>query len=136
MRTWSQKSKIYPGHAQTCPRRAKRRAGLRTDYVLRYPEEFADFGVRIMTKSTTQISFEVSSDVLHSLNQNPAEFTQQTRLLVALHLFKTHKLSLGQAIALANLNREQFLAELDKHDIPLIAYDPAELAAELERFDP
>jgi len=89
----------------------------------------------MMTKPTSQISFEVSNDVLHTLNQNPEEFTQQTRLLAALHLFKAHKLTLGQAVALANLSREQFVTELDKHNIPLIDYDPADLQAELERFD-
>ncbi|MCB8968549.1 MAG: UPF0175 family protein [Ardenticatenaceae bacterium] len=47
-------------------------------------------------------------------------------------MFQAHKLTLGQAVELADLSREQFLFELDRRQIPLIDYDPAEL----ERINP
>lgn len=83
---------------------------------------------------TTQITFDIPESILHSLNQNRDEFTQQTRLLAALHLFKNHKLTFGQAAELAGMNKERFLVELDKHDIDLIDYDAPDLEEELERF--
>lgn len=82
----------------------------------------------------TQITFQISETILQTLNQSQAEFTDQMRLFTALHLFKNHKLSLGQAAELAGLSRERFVIELDAHHIDLIDYDAAELEQELERF--
>lgn len=84
---------------------------------------------------TTEIKFEISENLLHSLNQNKTEFTEQLRLLTALQLYKDHKLSFGQAAELAGMKREHFLVELDKHSIDFIDYDPSELERELERFE-
>lgn len=83
---------------------------------------------------TAEIRFEVSENILNSLNQTTKEFTSQLRLLTALQLFKEHKLSFGQAVELSGMKRESFLLELDKHGIDLIDYDPSELEEELERF--
>lgn len=81
-----------------------------------------------------QISFDIPTGLLHTLNQNQDEFTAQVRLWAALQLFQAHNLTLGQAMELAELNREQFLFELERRQIPLIDYDPAELENELTRF--
>lgn len=83
---------------------------------------------------TTQIAFDIPESILHALNQNRDEFTQQTRLFAALQLFKNHKLTFGQASELAGMNKERFLVELDKYGIDLIDYDTSELEEELERF--
>lgn len=85
---------------------------------------------------TKQISFEVAEGILHSLNQSPAEFTAQARLLTAVQLFQSHKLSFGQAAELADVSQERFLMELDGRNIPVINYSAAELEAELARFQP
>jgi predicted HTH domain antitoxin len=67
--------------------------------------------------------------------ESVAEFTSQVRLFTALQLFKRHKLSLGKAAELAGLDREQFMVELDRYEIPMIDYDPDELEEELKRFE-
>ncbi len=82
----------------------------------------------------TQISFEISEGILQALNQSRDEFIDQLRLFAALQLFKSHKLSFGQAAELAGMNKEKFLVELDNYNIDLIDYDPSELEAELRRF--
>ncbi|MFQ5822152.1 MAG: UPF0175 family protein [Candidatus Heimdallarchaeota archaeon] len=83
---------------------------------------------------TTQIAFDIPESILHTLNQNRDEFTQQTRLFAALQLFQNHKLTFGQAAELAGMTKERFLVELDKYGIDLIDYDASELEEELERF--
>ena len=83
---------------------------------------------------TEEIKFKIKENILHSLNQSKDEFTKQSRLYTALYLFKTHKLSFGQAADLADLTRENFLNELNKHKIDFIDYNPDELEDELERF--
>ena len=80
---------------------------------------------------TTHIAFDVPESILHALNQDREEFTQQTRLLVALQLFKNHKLTFGQASELAGMKKEEFLIELDRHGIDFIDYNASELEAEL-----
>ncbi|MCP4427544.1 MAG: UPF0175 family protein [Chloroflexi bacterium] len=86
--------------------------------------------------NVAQITFEVPAALLHTLNQNRDEFTAQTRLWMAIQLLQNKKLSLGQAIELAGISRQQFLHELDYRKAPLINYDPDELEDELRRFDP
>jgi predicted HTH domain antitoxin len=88
----------------------------------------------IKMMKTAEIKFEISENLLNSLNQNKKEFTEQLRLLTALQLLKNHKLSFGQAAELAGMKREYFLVELDKHGIDFIDYDPVELKEELEKF--
>jgi predicted HTH domain antitoxin len=84
--------------------------------------------------SATQISFEISETILQALNQSQDEFTSQMRLFAALQLFKSHKLSFGQAAELAGMSKDRFLIELDNYNIDLIDYDPSELEKELERL--
>ncbi len=84
--------------------------------------------------NTQQISFEIPVGLLHTLNQSQDEFAAQVRLWTAMQLFQARKLTLGQAIELAALSHDQFLLELDRRQIPLIDYDPAELENELTRF--
>ena len=85
---------------------------------------------------SASISFTLTDSLLQSLNQTQDEFTQQMRLLMALHLFKIHKLTLGQASELANMNREKFINELDNQKIAMIDYDPDGLIEELNSFNP
>ena len=77
--------------------------------------------------TTTEIYFKIPTNILSSLNQNKDEFAKQSRLYIAIELFKTHKLSSGQAAELAGMGQFHFWMELGKLNIPLIDYDPAEL---------
>jgi len=81
-----------------------------------------------------RVQLEIPEEILYTLNESTAEFTLQMRLFTALQLFKRHKLSLGKAAKLAGMDKEQFMIELDKNEIPLIDYNPDELEDELERF--
>lgn len=83
---------------------------------------------------TAEIYFQIPENILSSLNQNKDEFIKQSRLYIAIELFKTHKLSSGQAASLAGMKKFEFWMELGKLEIPLVDYDPAELENELERF--
>ena len=84
---------------------------------------------------TAEINFKIPEDILYSLNQNKDEFIRQSRLYTAIQLFKNHKLSSGQAAALAGMDKFQFWMELGKFKIPLIDYPPSELKDELKRFN-
>lgn len=83
---------------------------------------------------TTAVQFDIPVTLLNHFNQSLDELTEQVRLWTALHLFKDTKITLGQALEIANLPRDEFLIELDRHYIPVINYDPAELALELKRM--
>ena len=83
---------------------------------------------------TAEIYFQIPENILFTLNQNKDEFIRESRLYIAIELFKTHKLSSGQAASLAGMKKFEFWMELGKLEIPLVDYDPAELENELERF--
>lgn len=55
----------------------------------------------------------------------------EARLLLAIKLYETSKVSLGQAAEMAGYSRRTFLELLDHHEIPVVAYSPEELREEL-----
>ncbi|MBC8146599.1 MAG: UPF0175 family protein [Bacteroidetes bacterium] len=81
-----------------------------------------------------QVSFSIPEQLIFSLNENISEFTDNIRLFAALQFFKMHKLSLGKAAELANMDKFSFIHQLGKFKIPIIDYDPEELEKELLRF--
>lgn len=81
------------------------------------------------------VRFEIPEEILYALNESVTEFTYQMRLFTALQLFKKQKLSPGKAAKLAGIDKDQFLLELDRNEIPLIGYNPDELEEEMARFE-
>jgi predicted HTH domain antitoxin len=59
--------------------------------------------------------------------------TEEARLLLAIKLYETGKLSLGQAAQIAGYSKPAFMELLGKHGIPVFAYPPEELQAEVGR---
>ena len=57
-------------------------------------------------------------------------------LLLAVKLFETNKLSLGQAAELSGYSYRAFLEVLHQNKIPVINYSAAELEKELSAWDP
>ena len=55
----------------------------------------------------------------------------EAEILLATRLFETEQLSLGQAAELSGLSYREFLEELGRHKIPVLNYDPVDLAREL-----
>ncbi len=62
----------------------------------------------------------------------PPEVTaEEARLLLAIKLYETHKLSLGQAAQLAGYSKRTFMEILGQHSIPIFDYPPEELREEV-----
>jgi predicted HTH domain antitoxin len=83
-----------------------------------------------MTQERVILNF--AGSLLQALNTEPKELASQIRLAAALRFFRNHKLSFGKAAEFAGLSRERFAEALAAEGIPLIDYDPAELARELK----
>ncbi|MCP4700784.1 MAG: UPF0175 family protein [Gammaproteobacteria bacterium] len=63
-------------------------------------------------------------------NQSKEDFEQEARLLLALKLFETGRLTSGQAALLADMPRVVFLLECSRHDIASVQWDKEEIEAE------
>jgi predicted HTH domain antitoxin len=62
----------------------------------------------------------------------PPEVTaEEARLLLAIKLYETHKLSLGQAAQVAGYSKRTFLEILGQHGVPVFDYPPEELREEV-----
>jgi predicted HTH domain antitoxin len=62
----------------------------------------------------------------------PPEVTaEEARLLLAIKLYETHKLSLGQAAQVAGYSKRTFLEILRQHGVPVFDYPPEELREEV-----
>lgn len=72
---------------------------------------------------TTELRLRVPEDILYTLNETKNDFIKKMKLYTAVELYKIHKLSMGKASELADMNKIDFLFELGKYDIPAIHYD-------------
>ncbi|PID57398.1 hypothetical protein CSB45_07695 [candidate division KSB3 bacterium] len=86
------------------------------------------------TMTTTELVFSVPEDILYTLNESKNEFIKKMKLYTAMELYKMHKLSMGKASELANMNKIDFLFELGKYDIPAISYDTDDFQNEVARI--
>ena len=71
------------------------------------------------------------SAVTIELPENVAE--DEARLMLALKLFETARLSLGQAAKMAGYSKATFMEIAGKHGVPVFAYSAEELRRELGR---
>jgi predicted HTH domain antitoxin len=60
----------------------------------------------------------------------PTLSEEEARLLFAVKLFETGKVSLGQAAKMAGFSKRAFMDVLSRHGIPVFNYDPEELREE------
>lgn len=70
-------------------------------------------------------------EVLWALQQEPEEFEQEARLLLALRLYEKRKLSTGLAAKLAGIPRSAFLALLGQHGLSAFGETAEDLAEDL-----
>lgn len=80
-------------------------------------------------------SMTIPSDILLFLNKDIEEFAADMKLYSAILLFSEHKLSLGKAAELAQMDKMVFLYHLNLRNIPVIDYEPSELHKELNSFE-
>lgn len=77
------------------------------------------------------LTIPYSPEVLWALQQEPEEFEAEARLLLAVKLFETGRLSTGLAAELAGVPRETFLSLLGRHGLSPFATAPEELKQDL-----
>ena len=58
---------------------------------------------------------------------------KEARLLLAIKLYETGRLTIGQAAKLADLSKRTFMELLGKYKVPVFAYPPEELREEVEK---
>jgi predicted HTH domain antitoxin len=73
-----------------------------------------------------------SAEILWALQQEPEEFEAEARLLLALKLYETGKLSSGLAAKLAGVPRVTFFFLLGQHGLSPFGEEPEELERDLE----
>jgi len=79
----------------------------------------------------TTLTIEYPAEVLDALNQDSSEFEAQARLLLALKLYESGKLSTGLAAKLAGMPRTVFLFELGRHQLSPFGEQPEELESDV-----
>ena len=78
------------------------------------------------------VSIDIPEDLLSTLREQPAELSQEIRLLAALHYFEEKRLSLGQAARFAGLNRLDFLDALNARGVPAFDLSVEDAKAEVQ----
>ncbi len=76
---------------------------------------------------TTDLNFKVPEEILYTLNESKTDFIKKMKFYTAIELYKIHKLSMGKAADLAEMNKVDFMHELHKFEIPVIDYEEDDL---------
>ena len=77
------------------------------------------------------LTIEYSPELLWALQQAPAEFEAEARLLLAIKLYETGKMSTGLAARLAGVPRVTFIFLLGQYGLSPFAETPDELEGDL-----
>ena len=77
------------------------------------------------------ITIEYPAEVLWALQQEPEEFQREARLLLALKLYETGKLSTGLAAKVAGVPRITFLFLMGHYGLSPFGQDPEEIEQDL-----
>ena len=77
------------------------------------------------------VSFKTPDDLLLTLREQPAELSQEMRLVTAIHFLREKRLSLGQAALFAGINRLDFLDVLASRGVPAFDLSAEDAAAEI-----
>ncbi|OAB58705.1 hypothetical protein AY600_12735 [Phormidium willei BDU 130791] len=56
---------------------------------------------------------------------------EETKVLLAVKLYEVGKVSVGQAASIAGYSKRAFMEILGHHNVPIFAYSPDELRADL-----
>ena len=78
------------------------------------------------------VSLDIPEDLLVTLREQPAELSQEIRLVAAVYYFGEKRLSLGQAARFAGMNRLDFLDALNARGVPAFALSVADAKAEVQ----
>ena len=81
--------------------------------------------------NTHTLTIKYSDEVLWALRQEPGEFERQARLLLAIALYESGKLSSGLAARLAGMGRVAFMLTLGQYGLSLFAERAEEIEEDL-----
>jgi predicted HTH domain antitoxin len=81
--------------------------------------------------SKNLLTIEYPDEILWTLQQDPEEFAAEARLLLAIKLYETGKLSTGLAAQLAGVPRNVFYVLLSENELSPFGETPEELEEDL-----
>ena len=79
------------------------------------------------------IAIECPDDILRALNETPEEFAREARMLLAVKLYETGRLTSGQAARFAEMDRVLFLDALKSYQVSVINLTQEELERDFQR---
>ena len=83
---------------------------------------------------TIELKLNIPEEILYTLNVSTNDFIKQMKFYTALELFRMHKLSMGKAVELAEMDQVDFMLEAGKHGVAVIDYDIEDFNEELGRI--
>jgi predicted HTH domain antitoxin len=78
-------------------------------------------------EATETLIIKYPAEVLWALQQQPDEFADEARLLLAMKLYETGRLSTGLAARLAGIPRSMFIFLLGRYGLSPFGQEPGEL---------
>ncbi|MCB0035223.1 MAG: UPF0175 family protein [Anaerolineales bacterium] len=80
----------------------------------------------------TTLTIEYPEEILWALGQEPDEFADEARLLLAVKLYETGRLTTGLAAQLAGVPRSTFIFLISRYQLSPIGMEPDELEEDLQ----
>jgi predicted HTH domain antitoxin len=84
-----------------------------------------------LPEASETLIIEYPAEVLWALQQQPEEFAAEARLLLAVKLYETGRLSTGLAARLAGIPRSVFIFLLGRYGLSPFGQEPGELAEDV-----
>ena len=78
-----------------------------------------------------QILVDVPATMLDAVQRSPQEFTFEAKMAMAAKLYEMKRLSSGMAASLVGIDRVEFLNELHRYGVPVIALSQSDLESDV-----
>jgi predicted HTH domain antitoxin len=85
-----------------------------------------------MADETKTLIIEYPAEILWAVQQEQAEFEADARILLAVKLYETGKLTTGLAARMAGVSRSTFIFLLGRHGLSAFGEGPEEVEDDLE----
>ena len=82
--------------------------------------------------SSVKIEISIPQDIMLTLNKNSKELSDDIKMIMAIELYNTGKLSLGKSSELANLCKKDFVKILSEKGYSLFNWDSEEVRYEID----
>jgi predicted HTH domain antitoxin len=84
--------------------------------------------------STQSISIDFPNDILLAINESESDLKKRIKIILAIQLYKSQKITIGKAAQISGLTRLEFEKTLSDNNISISNLDEKDILSDIEKL--